>query len=100
MECTRTNRRSATAFDGMRLPTARSFLPECRVSFDHTQLRVRPLAERRSLLQVDDILLDPQSKPAPSDAVAVAEAAERIRAARKSGAAVILMYGAHLLRNG
>ena len=70
------------------------------MSFDHTQLRVRPLAERRSLLEVDDVLLDPQSKPAPSDAVAVADAAERIRAARSKGASVILMYGAHLLRNG
>jgi hypothetical protein len=85
---------------GKRLPTKRDFLPECRVSFDHTQLRVRPLAERRSLLQVEDVLLDPASKPAPSDPVAVAEAAERIRAARAKGAAVILMYGAHLLRNG
>lgn len=70
------------------------------VPFDHTQLCVRPLAERRSLLQVDDVLLDPQSKPAPSDAVAVAEAAQRIRLARSKGASVILMYGAHLLRNG
>jgi hypothetical protein len=70
------------------------------VSFDHAQLRVRPLAERRSLLQVEDILLDPASKPAASDQSAVNEAAERIRAARARGAAVILMYGAHLLRNG
>jgi hypothetical protein len=70
------------------------------VSFDHTQLRVRPLAERRSLLTVENILLDPDSPARASDAAAVEEAAGRIRAARSRGAAVILMYGAHLLRNG
>jgi hypothetical protein len=70
------------------------------VIFHHEQLRVRPLAERRSLLKVEDILIEPSSPAAPSDATAVAEAAERIRAARGKGRAVILMYGAHLLRNG
>jgi hypothetical protein len=49
---------------------------------------------------VGDILIAPESKPADSDAAAVAEAAARIRQARSRGAAVILMYGAHLLRNG
>ena len=70
------------------------------MAFDLTQLRTRSLSERRSLLSVDEILIDPASSPAPSDAPAIAEAAERIVAARAKGAAVILMYGAHLLRNG
>lgn len=70
------------------------------MSLDLTQLRVRPLSERRSLLQAEDILLDPASPAAPSDSVAVTEAADRIREARRRGASVILMYGAHLLRNG
>jgi hypothetical protein len=70
------------------------------VAFDLTQLRTRSLAERRSLLSVDEILVDPASSPAPSDASAISEAAARIVAARDKGAAVILMYGAHLLRNG
>ena len=69
--------------------------------FDLTELRVRPLSERRSLLSVDDILVAPASVPKPCDAgPTIAEAAGRIRAARAHGAAVILMYGAHLLRNG
>ena len=69
--------------------------------FDLSGLRVRSLSERRSLLSVDEILVDPASVPKPCDAAGtISEAAERIRAARARGAAVILMYGAHLLRNG
>lgn len=84
-----------------RLSTAAEPLPSWGVSFDLTQLRVRPLAERRSLLDVDEILIDPESPPPASDfGASIEEAAERIRAARRRGAAVILMYGAHLLRNG
>lgn len=71
--------------------------------FDHSRLRVFPLAERKSLTRIEDILIDPDS-PAPvlSEAVAaqVARAAADIRAARTRGAAVMLIYGAHLLRNG
>jgi hypothetical protein len=70
---------------------------------DLQRLRVHPLAERKTLLRADDILLDPDS-PAPliSDIAqsAIREAATRIKAARERGASVILMYGAHLIRNG
>lgn len=72
-------------------------------SIDLTRLRVLPLAERRSLTKADEIIVDPQSNPAPvSEFVAanIREAAVRIRSARERGAQVILMYGAHLLRNG
>ena len=69
--------------------------------YDPSELRAHPLAERRSLLSSDEIIVDPDSAPAKTDAAAtIAEAAKNIRAARESGAAVILMYGAHLLRNG
>ena len=69
--------------------------------YDPSELRAHPLAERRSLLSADEILVDPDSTPATTEAAAtIAEAAKNIRAARESGAAVILMYGAHLLRNG
>ncbi|MGE3309502.1 MAG: hypothetical protein AB7O66_05975 [Limisphaerales bacterium] len=71
--------------------------------FDHSRLRVFPLSERRSLTRVEDILIDPDS-PAPTlpEAVAeqVARAASEIRRARERGASVLLIYGAHLLRNG
>jgi len=67
------------------------------------RLRVNPLAERRSLSAADDILVDPAAPPAPlsaSAAAAIDAVAERIRAARQRDAAVLLIYGAHLLRNG
>ena len=69
------------------------------MSLDLHRLRVRPLAERRSLTRVEDILIDPASPPPPPSEV-VSECAARIAAARGRGAAVILMYGAHLIRNG
>jgi len=70
---------------------------------DLMRLKVRPLAERRSLTRVEDILIPPDRSPvplSPAQADRVAEIAEAMRAARKAGAPVILMYGAHLIRNG
>ena len=71
---------------------------------DLSKLRILPLAERRSLTRADDILIDPDATPPPCpdrvDARWSKRAAEAIRAARAAGAAVILIYGAHLLRNG
>lgn len=67
------------------------------------RLKVYPLADRKSLTKVEDILLDPDAAPAPIEAAtaaAVAQAAADIRKARERGAAVMLIYGAHLLRNG
>ena len=70
---------------------------------DLRKLKVRPLAERRSLTKVEDVLVEPDSAPPPCPepvAALVRQCAENIRAARQRGASVILMYGAHLLRNG
>ncbi|MFO0868684.1 MAG: hypothetical protein U0935_07005 [Pirellulales bacterium] len=70
---------------------------------DLRRLRVLPLSQRATLTRADDILVDPAATPVPLSAAnqqLVGEAAERIRAARRRGAAVMLIYGAHLLRNG
>ncbi len=70
---------------------------------DHARLRVRPLVERRSLTRADAILIDPDSPPPPCDeatAAAARDCAEKIQEARQRNAAVVLIYGAHLLRNG
>lgn len=70
---------------------------------DLRRLKVFPLEQRRSLTRVEDILIDPDapSPEAPEPVRAtIAECAARIRAARQRGAAVMLIYGAHLLRNG
>ncbi len=69
--------------------------------YDPSELRAHPLSERRSLLTADAIIVDPDSPPAATSVSPIISAAARdIRAARERGAAVILMYGAHLLRNG
>jgi hypothetical protein len=67
------------------------------------QAQSHPLAQRVSLTKVEDILIDPDSSPrecSPDVARMARDAAERIAGARRRGAGVILMYGAHLLRNG
>lgn len=74
-----------------------------RPALDLGQLRVYPLADRRSLSTAEEILVDPAARPAPlADATvaAIDAVAARIRAARQRNASVMLIYGAHLLRNG
>ncbi len=70
---------------------------------DLSALKVLPLAARASLTRADDILLDPDSAPTacPAPAAAMIDVcAEHVRAARRRGASVMLIYGAHLVRNG
>lgn len=68
-----------------------------------SRLRVYPLRERQTLTRVDDILRDPAAAPVSASEMVLREvraAAVDIRAARDRGATVLLIYGAHLLRNG
>jgi hypothetical protein len=70
---------------------------------DLRRVRVLPLAERQSLSKIDQILVDPDGSPPPSGRAileATADCAQKIKGARKRGASVILMYGAHLIKNG
>lgn len=74
-----------------------------RAALDLSRVRVYPLGQRKSLTRVEDILVDPATPAKAVDApesAAIDEAAARIRAARERGASVMLIYGAHLLRNG
>jgi len=67
------------------------------------QLKVLPLEQRRSLTRVEDILISPDQLPAPTSVAAsdsIQQCVQAMRRARERNAAVILMYGAHLLRNG
>lgn len=73
------------------------------VPLDLGQLRVFPLAQRHHLTRAEDILVDPESAPKlPSDSnrKLIEDCVRCIRAARQRDAAVMLIYGAHLLRNG
>lgn len=70
---------------------------------DLGKLKVFPLAERRSLTRATDILLDPAAPPAEiaaANRTLVDRCARAVRDARARGATVMLIYGAHLLRNG
>ena len=73
------------------------------VPLDLSQLKVFPLAERRHLTNADDILIDPDAPPrvcSERNTTLIKECVDKIRVARERDAAVMLIYGAHLLRNG
>ena len=70
---------------------------------DLAKVKVYPLAERRSLNSLDKMLVDPRHSARPCDgesANAVRECVQQVAAARERRASVILMYGAHLIKNG
>jgi hypothetical protein len=70
---------------------------------DLTKLKVRPLAERISQARLADVLVDPRSAP-PScsghNLEQIHHCAVHIAGARRQGAGVMLIYGAHLIKNG
>lgn len=70
---------------------------------DLSRLKVHPLAERKSLTRVQDILIEPGDEPrelAAAQMEQVERCAQAVREARKRNAGVMLIYGAHLIRNG
>lgn len=69
---------------------------------DPRRIALQPLTARRSKHRIDEIRIDPdQPPPEPGDlAETIRRIAARMRSARKQGAAIILAYGAHLIKNG
>ena len=70
---------------------------------DFKKLRVFPLEQRTSLATIEETLVALERPLAPcseANLAGIRDAAERIRFARAHGAGVILIYGAHLLKNG
>ena len=70
---------------------------------DTLNVRVFPLAKRESMTRLEDVLIPPSRSPEPAPAAiepALESCVEAIRKARQKNAAVILMYGAHLIKNG
>ncbi len=68
-----------------------------------SKLKVFPLAQRDSLARLKDILVPPDSAPPPCPASKLAvirQCARHIAQARKKKAGVMLIYGAHLIKNG
>jgi len=70
---------------------------------DLTQVKVYPLAQRDSLSSIDHLLVDPQApaRTLPAELENQIQACGRnIQNARRRNASVMLMYGAHLIKNG
>ena len=70
---------------------------------DLRKLKVDPLAERQSLSAIEQLLVDPSQSPRacePPALQAIDECARKIAAAREKNASVMLIYGAHLIKNG
>jgi len=70
---------------------------------DLRKLKVFPLAERHSLSRVEEILVEPTAEPARCPVTVakwIQHCASRIALARKLKAGVMLIYGAHLVKNG
>jgi len=70
---------------------------------DLTKLKVFPLAQRDSEARLEDILVSPDSNPppcSPRNQALIGQCARRIAQARQRQAAVMLIYGAHLIKNG
>ena len=73
------------------------------MKIDLTRLKVLPLAQRDSEARLEDILIAGDSAPpacSSSNAVLITQCAEQIIEARRRQAAVMLIYGAHLIKNG
>jgi hypothetical protein len=80
-----------------------SQMKELPAPLDLKKVKVLPLAGRESLSPLEKILVDPAQSPPPCSAAnlkSIQDCARRIAAARQRHASVILMYGAHLIKNG
>ncbi len=70
---------------------------------DLTKLKVFPLAQRASEARLEEILVSPEANPpacSSQNQVQIRQCARNIAQARQRQAAVILIYGAHLIKNG
>src|SRR5678816_159379 len=70
---------------------------------DLRKVRPYPLAQRDSLSFIERMLVDPSSSPRPLGQevqTALQACIQQIQSARQREAGVILMYGAHLIKNG
>ncbi|NQU76602.1 MAG: hypothetical protein HQ546_09855 [Planctomycetes bacterium] len=66
------------------------------------KIKTLPLSERVSLIDIEAVAMVPSSSPpSAGDAAGEIDAlADRIGQARRRGSAVMLVYGAHLIKNG
>lgn len=73
-----------------------------RAPLDLKKVKVLPLHQRRSLSTLEELLvpLGPPPPCPPEMLAVIRECAKRVTAARQRDATVMLIYGAHLVKNG
>ena len=74
-----------------------------KTAIDLAQLKVLPLARRKSEARLEDILVSPDADLPPCSeplAAEIRQCAQRIKQGRSNGASIMLIYGAHLIKNG
>lgn len=78
-------------------------MKEFPAPLDLKRVKVFPLAQRRSLNAIEKLRPDP-GQPAPAGPpemhAAIARCARQVVAAKQRGASIMLLYGAHLVKNG
>jgi hypothetical protein len=79
-------------------------MPNFPAPLDLTKIKVYPLASRRSMAAIADIIVSPDAAPPPLASEflrsRVELCARQIREARARGSSVMFLYGAHLVKNG
>jgi len=70
---------------------------------DLQKLKVYPLAERQSQSRLEEIMVEPADPPPPCPenvSRIIRHCAQKMKSALNRNAAVLLIYGAHLIKNG
>ena len=79
-------------------------MPNFPAPLDLNKVKVYPLATRKSMAAIEDILVDPDSAPPALTNEFLRERVElcarQIKSARARGSTVMFLYGAHLVKNG
>ena len=74
-------------------------MPSRYETFDRDELEALPLGRRRNLVSLDDVL-EIGDRPMPFEHPDLGPLADSIAAARAAGASVILLMGAHVIKQG
>jgi hypothetical protein len=79
-------------------------MPHGSTPLNLRKLKVYPLASRKSMAAIEEILVNPDAAPLPTPSEFVRDqielCAQQIKAARAGGSSVMFLYGAHLVKNG
>jgi len=72
------------------------------VLFDRTKLKILPLSERKSKSSIEKIAIDPENPPPllKGNQKVIQNFADTIIQAKKNKSAIIISFGAHLIKNG